>query len=99
MLTCILDNNNAMEIDLAPLVISSAAPLPPLPFTLRNRMYIRNTYCTEREAVIGVESGDESEADITTDTGSDTEDIIDSDNGGDFDPIGAEDNQINMDII
>jgi hypothetical protein len=88
-----------VDIDSAPLLIlSSTAPLPPLPFTLRNRIHTHNTYCTAREAEIGVESGDESEGDITTDTGSDTEDIIDSDDGGDFNPIGAEDDQIDMDM-
>jgi hypothetical protein len=94
MLTYVLDNNNAMEIDTPP----SLTPIPPLPFLLRNRTRTRNTYCTAREADIGVESGDESEADITTDTGSDTEDIVDSDNCEDFNPREDEYDQIDMDI-
>ena len=76
-------NNNAIDINLA--------LLPPLPFTLRNRTYTRNTYYTTIEAKIGVESRDELEADITTDTGTNIEDMVDSNDGGDFNLIRAED--------
>ena len=89
MLIYILDNN-AIDINLA--------PLPPLPFTLRNRTHTRNMYCTAIEAEIGVESKDKLEADITTNTGTDTKDMVDSDDSGDFNPIRAEDDQIDMDI-
>ena len=89
MLIYILDND-VIDIDLA--------PLPPLPFTLRNRTYTRNTYCIAIEAKIGVESRDELEADITTDTGTNIEDMVDSNDGGDFNLIRAEDDQIDTDM-
>jgi hypothetical protein len=89
MLIYILDNN-AMDINLT--------PLPPLPFTLRNRTHTRNTYYTIIEAEISIKSRDKLEADIITNTGTNTKDMVNSNNGGDFNPIRAEDNQINMDI-
>ena len=90
MLIYILDNDDAMDIDLA--------PLSPLPFTLHNRTYTRNIYYIAIEAEISIKSRDELEADITTDTGTDTENMVDSDNGKDFDPIEAEDNQIDINM-
>jgi len=82
MLIYILDNN-AIDINLA--------PLPPLPFTLRNRTHTRNTYYIVIEAKIGVKFRDKLEANITIDTGTDIEDIVNSNNGGDFNFIRAED--------
>ena len=89
MLIYILDND-VIDIDLA--------PLPPLPFTLRNRTHTRNMYCTAIEAEIGVESKDKLKANITTNTGTNTKDMVNSNDGGDFNPIRAEDDQSNMDI-
>jgi len=89
MLIYILDNN-AIDINLA--------LLPPLPFTLRNRTYTRNTYYTTIEAKISVKSKDKLKANITTNTGTNTKDMVNSNDGGDFNPIRAEDDQSNMDI-
>jgi len=63
-----------------------------LPFTLRNRTHIRNTYYTIIEAKISVKSKDKLKANITTNTGTNTKDIVNSNNNRDFNPIKAEDN-------
>ena len=72
--------------------------LPPLPFTLYNWTYIRNTYYIIIEAEISIKFRDKLEANIITDTGTNTKDMVNSNNSGDFDPIRAEDDQINMDM-
>jgi hypothetical protein len=78
-------------------VASSSSTAPSiLSFSLRSRT--RHTYCTTREAEIGVETEVESEADITTDSGEDTEDLVDSDNKDDFNPAGDDEDLQEMNI-
>jgi hypothetical protein len=89
-------------IEVATVVLSTTTPTSSLntpPFVSSLRSKTRHTYCTAREAEVGVETEPESEADITTDSGEDTEDLVDSDDGDDFNPAGDDEDLQDLNMV